>query len=110
MNGKMNEPLLPKRIEKHDERHFFFEWTDGKKSIVPFFEVRFHCPCAACVDEKTGVRMLKREQVRQDIQPKGVSLVGRYALQIQWNDAHGSGMLDFDLLRKLCDQFARPGE
>ena len=114
MNRNLNDPSTPKstpssftpqRVEKHDDLNFLIGWNDGKTYIVPFFEVRFHCPCAACVDEKTGIRTLKREQVRPDIHPKGVSLVGRYALQIHWSDLHGSGMLDFDLLRRLGESF-----
>ena len=98
---------LPNRIEKHDAENFYVEWTDGRKFTLSFFETRFHCPCAACVDEKTGIRMLKRENVKPDVHPKSVGLVGRYALQITWSDNHGSGMLSFDSLRELCEKFGR---
>ena len=98
----MDAPLLPKRIEKHDPFHFEIEWTDGKCFVVPFTEVRFQCPCAGCVDEKTGVRTLRREDVRPDVHPRAISLVGRYALQINWSDQHGSGMFSFDQFRKVC--------
>jgi DUF971 family protein len=113
MQGNLNDSNHPKRtnaaftptqINKYDDARFLIEWNDGRRYLLSFFEARFHCPCAACVDEKTGVRTLKREQVRPDIHPKGVSLVGRYAIQIQWSDQHGSGMLDFDSLRKLCER------
>jgi DUF971 family protein len=100
----MNAPLLPNRIEKHDALNFLIEWTDGKSFVLPFFEARFNCPCAACVDEKTGVRTLRREDVQVEVHPKNVALVGRYALQIQWSDLHGSGMFAFDQLRKICEQ------
>ena len=29
-------------------------------------------------------------------------LVGRYAMQIYWNDQHSSGIYSFDYLRQIC--------
>jgi DUF971 family protein len=98
----MDAPLLPKRIDQHDPRHFRIEWTDKRNYLVPFVEVRFNCPCAGCVDEHTGVRTLRREEVPPAVRPENISLVGRYALQINWSDQHRSGMFSFDQLRKIC--------
>jgi DUF971 family protein len=36
------------------------------------------------------------------IGPIRAELVGRYALQIFWNDGHSSGIYAFDYLRRLC--------
>lgn len=76
-------------------------WNDGTSYAVAFPELRFLCPCAACVDEHSGIRILRREQVRPDIRPKGVRLVGRYAAAIEWSDGHMTGVYPFDLLREI---------
>lgn len=36
------------------------------------------------------------------LKPERVELVGRYALQIFWNDSHSTGIYSFDYLRGLC--------
>lgn len=78
------------------------EWTTGERFALSFSELRFQCPCAVCVDEKTGVRVIRREQIPADIRPLGVQLVGRYAVQVRWSDNHATGMMHFDRLYELC--------
>jgi len=36
------------------------------------------------------------------LKPERAELVGRYALQIYWNDGHSTGIYSFDYLRSLC--------
>lgn len=69
---------------------------------MPYTELRFQCPCAACVDEHTGQRIIRRENVRPDVRVTGVQLIGRYAVQISFSDGHGSGIYPYDKLYPLC--------
>lgn len=92
----------PTQIEKHSSAEMKLAWNTGEAFAVPFAEIRFQCPCAVCVDEKTGVRVLKREQIAADIRPVSVTPVGRYALQITWSDRHSTGMYGFDRLYEIC--------
>ncbi len=92
----------PKRVDRFNEKEILIEWASGESFHIPFVEVRFDCPCAGCVDEHTGARTLKREQIRADIRPLGAKIVGRYALHVQWNDGHQTGMYHFDRLYDLC--------
>ena len=94
----------PTRIEPDPARQgsMVIAWNTGECFSVPYFELRFECPCAVCVDEKTGRRILKREQVAIDVKPRGAEVVGRYALQIRWSDQHSTGMYHFDRLFELC--------
>ncbi len=75
-------------------------WNDGKSSRYAARDLRLLCPCAACVNEITGVRTLKPEMVPQDVKPMALNLVGRYALHIAWSDGHNSGLYGFEYLRK----------
>jgi ATP-binding protein involved in chromosome partitioning len=88
------EPNTPGKMLK-------FTWSDGKISVTTFSDLRFHCPCAHCVDEHTGKRTIKREDVRSDVAALKVSTVGNYALTVQWSDGHNSGIYSFDYLRRL---------
>jgi DUF971 family protein len=99
--------LTPTRLEPLGALEMQIDWNDGASFGVPYFELRFHCPCAGCVDEHTGERTLKREKVLLDIRPTAVHLVGRYAVQMNWSDGHSTGMYHFDRLRELCEAMGR---
>ncbi len=78
-------------------------WKDGLVSEYVPRELRLLCPCAACVDEMTGIRTLRPDSVDQDVYPTAIHYVGRYALQFVWSDGHGTGIYTFDYLRKVAE-------
>ena len=80
-------------------RAFKIVWNDGKQSLMSFRDLRFLCPCANCVDEHSGVRKIRKEQVAEDIQPLKVQTIGNYALSIHWSDGHSTGIYSYDMLR-----------
>jgi DUF971 family protein len=82
---------------------FEIAWPDGKVARLPFKLVRFECPCAQCVDEITGVRVLRPESIADDIRPVELGYSGNYALKIAWSDNHASGIYTWDRLRRLCE-------
>lgn len=76
-------------------------WDDGWRTLVGLKYLREECPCAGCVDEWSGKRTLNPASIRDDIKPLKMDPVGRYALQITWNDGHSSGIYSWELLHKL---------
>ena len=82
---------------------FEIAWPDGLKGRLPFKLVRYECPCAQCIDEITGVRVLRPESIADDIRPMELGYSGNYALKIVWSDNHSSGIYTWDRLRKLCE-------
>lgn len=80
-------------------------WTDGHVSRYNYRSLRDHCPCASC----TGAEPAAPQPTSpfpmfgtKPLKPNRAELVGRYALQIFWNDGHSSGIYSFDYLRGLC--------
>ena len=80
-------------------------WRDGTRSKYALDELRRVCPCATCRTE--------REQQRSTLlpilsfNPRGVqvvnaSLVGNYAIQIEWSDGHKTGIFDFRFLKSMA--------
>jgi len=65
-------------------------------------QLRLACPCAQCVEEWTGKKLLREEQVPRDISLRSTDLVGRYALTFVWSDGHQTGIFSFDYLRQLA--------
>ncbi len=96
---------IPSHVEPHSPTEIFLAWNTGEKFKVPYLELRFECPCAMCVDEKSGRRVIQKESIANTIKPNSVELVGRYALQINWNDRHSTGMYHFDRLFEICEKY-----
>ncbi len=84
-----------------DERTFGIVWTDRVQQKFDVVELRKQCPCAVCVDEMTGKRKLDVGAVSDSVRPKKVESVGRYALKIDFNDNHTTGIYSFDSLRRM---------
>ena len=92
----------PEEIERRGDREIGITWDDGHVSVYPNAELRFACSCALCIEETSGVRGIRREQIPADIRPTGIELVGNYAIQITWSDGHATGIYTFEHLRALC--------
>jgi DUF971 family protein len=98
---------VPTKIEPYSPTELYMQWAGEISYSVPYTEVRYFCPCAGCVDEHTGKRLIKRESVKADVRPTGVQPVGRYALQFNWNDGHATGIYHYDRLFELCQTQGR---
>ncbi|MBV9957772.1 MAG: DUF971 domain-containing protein [Acidobacteria bacterium] len=79
-------------------------WADGRICLYEAPALRRACPCAQCVNEWTGQRVLKPEAVSDEIQIADIAIVGRYALNFVWSDRHETGIYSFRYLRELCEQ------
>jgi ATP-binding protein involved in chromosome partitioning len=102
LSGGRAEKAVVTTIEPNEAGKMFrIAWSDGKQSLVSFLDLRYHCPCASCVDENTGVRRISRDTLPRDIKPLKVQTIGNYALSIHWSDGHQTGIYSFDLLRQL---------
>lgn len=78
------------------------EWDDGHMGHFPHRVLRGECPCASCVHELTGKRMVSTKDVPEDVEALDWMTVGRYAVQFLWSDAHDTGIYPYELLRRAC--------
>jgi DUF971 family protein len=90
----------PRRITRSDPTRIEFEWDDGARTVLSAIELRSICPCAACVDELTGVRRHDPGSVPADLLHRDVRLVGNYALTMAFSDGHSTGIYPFPMLRE----------
>jgi len=84
------------------ERILEVEWAGAPPAQLPFKLLRCRCPCAACVDENTGVRILDPATIPDDIMPIHLGFTGNYALKITWSDSHATGLYTWDLLAEIA--------
>jgi len=100
-------------------------WADNHSSHYDFAYLREECPCAMCNDERQEKAqgqqkdiLLKKDNPQIASPPalnspllpmfkprltaKSAHAVGNYALQIDFNDGHATGIFSFDFLRTIC--------
>jgi DUF971 family protein len=77
------------------------QWPGGAEVTIPFVRLRDACPCAECVDEHTGEKLLQLASIAPDIRPEQVLPVGNYAVQIHWSDGHSTGIYSWRTLREI---------
>jgi DUF971 family protein len=101
MEGAAGGPA-PASIRQAGPRDLEIVWADGHVSVYPVAYLRRACRCAACIDERTGERILDPRSVSDDVKPLRVDPVGRYAIHFTWSDGHASGIYSFEHLRAVC--------
>lgn len=80
------------------------QWEDDQlQATFSCRELRLVCPCAACVDEDTGIRTLNPDRVAPDVSLKLVEAVGRYAVAFHFSDGHNTGLYNYQYLRQLAE-------
>ena len=93
-----------KEIWQRDLQTFQILWTDGLEHLFNVVDLRKKCPCAQCVDEVTGERKPQPLDEKK-IQVKLVRSVGRYALNIEYEN-HSTGIYTFNFLREFQAKYS----
>ena len=92
---------IPNDAANANQHSLAVYWSDGWKWTYDCVTLRAACPCAACVDEFTGVRRVKREDVSKDVYIEKALPVGRYGVNLVWTDGHSTGIYTYKYLRGL---------
>jgi DUF971 family protein len=93
--------IEPVQIVEESDSELKIAWSDDKESLYQAADLRRKCPCAGCVNEWTGERMLKAETVPDNVTFTHTSIVGRYALNFHFSDGHETGIFSFKYLREI---------
>ena len=91
----------PVQIIEENDAEVSIKWSDDAETHYDAAGLRRSCPCAGCVNEWTGEKMLNDASIPDDISFRHISIVGRYALNFHFSDGHDSGIFSFAYLRKL---------
>jgi DUF971 family protein len=97
----MSKTIEPTQIIEDSDSELSISWADGIETKYIASNLRRSCPCASCVNEWTGERMLKAESISDDLTFSNLSLVGRYALNFVFSDGHDTGIFSFNYLREM---------
>ena len=93
--------LEPLQIVEESDNELTINWSDDAETKYTASSLRRACPCAQCVNEWTGEKMLSDDSIPDDIHFSHISIVGRYALNFHFSDGHETGIYSFAMLRRL---------
>ncbi len=91
----------PIGLLRRDPRTLSILWEDGHRDDFDVRDLRLACPCALCISEITGEKLLDPKTIRSDMSPRQIMSIGNYAIKVDWNDGHNTGIYSFESLRAL---------
>ena len=99
-----------KTISKKNEEILLIDW-DNEISEFSIPQLRRNCPCAKCKKHQDSItesdlsnkmRIVERQSIlASPFVLAEIKLVGRYAINLIWQDGHHSGIYTYDLLHEL---------
>jgi len=95
--------IEPVQIVEESDSELTINWSDDAETQYRAVDLRRARPCAQCVNEWTGEKMLSDESVPDDVHFTHISIVGRYALNFHFSDKHDTGIYSFAMLRRLAE-------
>ena len=65
----------PKNIKQINETTLGISWNDGHESVYPVKFLRENCPCANCIDEWSGKKLIEPGSIPESIRPINLKAV-----------------------------------
>ena len=93
--------IEPTKVIEESDSEVTIEWSDGTENRYNAPQLRRSCPCAGCVDEWTGKKILDGGAIPENLSFDHISIVGRYALNFHFSDGHETGIFSFTYLKNL---------
>ena len=91
-----------RQIIEENDSEVSIVWSDETENRYNAAQLRRACPCAGCVNEWTGEKILKPDDVTENLSFSSIAIVGRYALNFHFSDGHDTGIFSFQYLRNLA--------
>ncbi len=106
MAGPTPPSIRPMALRREGDDFLVIDWSDGKSCKYAWRDLRKHCPCASCREERLQppdpFRILSPAELAP-LKPVGMTPVGHYAYKITWSDGHDTGLYTLEYLRELCE-------
>ena len=79
-------------------------WSDQHSHDFQLSELQKNCPCANCVDEITGKRLVNEKKNPSHVESNSIIPIGRYGLRILFNSGCTTGIFNYDYLLQLAGE------
>ena len=101
--------LEPTQIIEESDSEVSIKWSNDAETRYSAAPLRRQCPCASCINEWTGEKILRNESVPDNLKFNHISIVGRYALNFHFSDGHDTGIFSFKYLLEMQEPSAAAG-
>jgi DUF971 family protein len=98
--------MIAIKIKQLQTSELALDWDDNHKGAISLQTLRDQCPCAECRGETILLKTyspVERPHLPGRYNIVGIKPVGNYAIQIYWEDKHGTGIYTWEYLRNLCE-------
>ncbi|MCI0640577.1 MAG: DUF971 domain-containing protein [Gemmataceae bacterium] len=103
----LDPSIRPTVLRKEGDDRLVIDWSDGATMCYTWQQLRDHCPCAGCREERQKppdpFRVLKPSEL-VPLKPVSITPMGHYAYKIAWSDGHDTGLFSLELLRELGEK------
>lgn len=96
--------IQPTKVIEESDSEVSIVWSDDKEFRYNAVGLRRACPCAGCINEWTGEKMLDDGSIADDLKINSTAVVGRYALNFNFSDGHDTGIFSYKYLRELAER------
>ncbi|MGE3540175.1 MAG: DUF971 domain-containing protein [Candidatus Tectimicrobiota bacterium] len=107
----VSSSAYPVEIQRDYHGQLRILWDDAHECLYTYAHLRKMCPCATCRELRVQQQQAPANPFQvlstvttQEVYPVHLSAVGNYALNIEWNDGHRTGIYPWPLLRELCPE------
>jgi ATP-binding protein involved in chromosome partitioning len=96
--------MNPVKLKIVDKKKLLINWNDGSEDLLQLRDLRKFCPCATCLAERERQsKMFIPLFSENQITAKSIKQVGNYAIQIEWNDGHNTGLYEYKFLKNFAE-------
>jgi len=97
--------MIPVRIKVVDKKDLQIVWDNESEDLLSLRQLRKLCPCATCLSERfKQSRMYIPVFSENQVTVKSIEQVGKYAIKINWNDGHNTGIYEYVFLKNFSDK------
>ncbi len=96
--------MFPIQVKVVEQSKLILRWDDNSESTILLETLRKFCPCATCATDRES-RSKSYIPIFYSSQKKinKINVIGKYALGINWEDGHNTGIYEFSFLKNLSD-------
>lgn len=96
----------PTALTLQSDGKLVIKWSDGRRRRYDPAELRRKCPCATCLHERGAAsRTVGLSDKPAPVTIAQMHTVGNYAYNIQFNDAHTTGIFSLEMLLEMGEVF-----
>lgn len=98
---KLKKPDFP-ALSQTNSFSVTVQWNEKDFTVFPLNVLQKNCPCAHCVEEISGKRLVNTGTLTSPIEASHIAKIGQYGIRISFNSGCTTGIFSYDYLLHLA--------